>query len=64
MIRYVLCRHAIGQSDEVEITESEYRGLARDIKALVEVSDVEEKFNAFIDNFFELEKSSLAQSAP
>jgi hypothetical protein len=62
MTRYVLCRHAIGEPGEVEITEAEYHRLAMDIKTLVEVSDVEEKFNAFIDNYFELEKSSLEET--
>lgn len=62
MTRYVLCRYAIGQRGEIEITEGEYLSLAADINTLVEVSDVEEKFNAFIDNYFELERSLLEES--
>src|SRR3981081_457444 len=61
MTRYVLCRYAIGHPGQVEITEAEYLGLAVDIKTLVEVSDVEEKLSAFIDNYFELEGGLLEE---
>ena len=62
MTRYVLCRYAIGMRGEIEITEGEYQALAADIKTLVEVCDAEEKFNAFIDNYFELERGLLEES--
>lgn len=62
MTRHVLCRYAIGERGEIEITEAEYLGLAADLKKLVEMSDAEEKFNAFIDNYFELERGLLEQT--
>jgi len=62
MTRYVLCRYAIGQRGEIEITEGEYESLAADIRTLVEVCDAEEKYNAFIDNYFELERGLLEES--
>lgn len=61
-LRYVLLRHAIGEPGELEITEAEYQALAQAMLILIELSDVEEKFNAFIDNYFELERSSLEES--
>lgn len=61
-VRHVLLRHAIGASGELEITEAEYQALAQAMNILIELSDVEEKFNAFIDNYFELERSSLEES--
>ncbi len=60
--RYVLLRHAIGEAGELEIAEAEYQALAEAMRVLVELSDVEEKFNAFIDNYFELERSSLEEA--
>jgi len=62
MTRYVLCRHAIGQRGEIEISEAEYHGLAADIDVLVELSDLEEKYNGFIDNYFELERGLLEEA--
>jgi hypothetical protein len=62
MTRYVLCRYAIRQRGEIEITEGEYLSLAADIKTLVEVCDAEEKFNALIDNYFELERGLLEEA--
>jgi hypothetical protein len=62
MTRYVLCRYAMGHRGEIEITKGEYQALAADIRTLVEVCDAEEKFNAFIDNYFELERGLLEES--
>jgi hypothetical protein len=62
MIRYVLCRYALAQPGEIEISEAEYLSLAKNIKALVELSDLEEKYNAFIDNYFELERGLLEEA--
>ncbi len=62
MSRYVLCRFAIGQPGQVAITEAEYLQLKKDIKTLVEVSDAEDKFNAFIDNYFEFEQGLLEEA--
>src|SRR5262245_29770593 len=62
MTRYVLCRYAIGKPGQLEITQEQYRGFASDICALGELSDMEEKFNAFIDNHFELERGLLEDS--
>jgi hypothetical protein len=62
MARYVLCRHAIGQHGVIEISEAEYQGLAADIDVLVELSDLEEKYNGFIDNYFELERGLLEEA--
>lgn len=62
MTRYVLCRYAIGQRGQLEITEERYNGFASDIQKLVELCDMEEKYNAFIDNYFELERGLLEDS--
>ena len=61
-LRYVLLRYAIGTPGELEITEAEYQALAQAMLILTELSDVEEKYSAFIDNYFELERSSLEES--
>lgn len=62
MLKYVLCRYAIGQGGQLEITENQYSGYASDIRTLMELCDMEEKFNAFIDNYFELERGLLEDS--
>lgn len=62
MTKYVLCRHALGQPGQVGITVAEFNSLKADLKTLVELSDVEEKFSAFMDNYFELERSLLEET--
>jgi hypothetical protein len=62
MSRYVLCRYALGQRGEIEIPEKEYLSLAGNIRTLIEISDLEEKYNAFIDNYFELERGLLEEA--
>ncbi len=62
MARYKLCRYVLAQPGEIEISESEYRGLAQAVQTLVELSDAEQKYNVFIDNYFELERGLLEGS--
>ena len=62
MTKFVLCRLAIGQDNKKEIAKDEYEALDADMKILVELSDVEEKFSAFVDNYFELERGLLEES--
>jgi hypothetical protein len=54
---YVLCRMVLAQNPTVEITEDEYRavGPARDV--INQLISVEEKFDAVMENYVELEET-------
>jgi hypothetical protein len=60
--RYVLCRLAVGAPGQIDISEAEFLNLKNDVKALVEVAGAEEKFAAFIDNYFEFEQGLLQEA--
>jgi hypothetical protein len=59
---YVLCRMAIGSSLQIPITEQHYNDLVSAVQTLMQLCEVEEKYAALVDNYFELEVSFLQEA--
>jgi hypothetical protein len=60
--RYVISSMLLDSEGEVEITESEFEEIVFAISALLNCIEVEEKFDAIIENYRELEGFMLDQS--
>lgn len=60
--RYVIASMLLASDAEIEITESEFEDLVSAINALLNCVDAEEKFDALVENYRELERFMMDRS--
>jgi hypothetical protein len=60
--RYTLCVMAIGSPGFIRITKKQYDAYAEAMRILVQLCELEEKFAATIDNYFEFEHGLIEQA--
>lgn len=59
---YVLKQRVFGSSERIDITKAEFEAFGDAVLCLRHVVDAEEKFAAFMDNYFELEQELLSEA--
>jgi hypothetical protein len=59
---YVLCRAAPDSTSQLAVTEEQYRLLRTGVYVLMHVCEVEEKYAAVIENYFEFELALLQEA--
>lgn len=59
---YVLMQRVFGSRERIDIAQAEFEAFGEAVMCLRHVVDAEEKFAAFMDNYFELEQELLSEA--
>jgi hypothetical protein len=61
-VHYSLTLMVLAKVGKVEISAAEYHALGKAVEGLLNILDLEEKFAALVDNYFELEEDLLSEA--
>src|SRR5947209_1827838 len=61
-VHYTLTLMVLAQVGEIKISKAEYDALGEAVDGLLNIVDVEEKFAALVDNYFEFEQDLLSEA--